>query len=96
MTPTEAFPGHIMGITDAITGVLHDAHSQTLIHIILAMTLHIEDHLHIGALQLTPGIAADHTPNQPTNQPRKPHINLLLIPEDNKVKHIPKGIQELQ
>ena len=60
------------------------------------MTLHIKDHLHIGAHKLTPEITANHAPNQPTNQLRKPHINLHHIPEDHKVKHMPKGIQELQ
>ena len=96
MTPTGAIPGHTTGMTDAITGVVHNAHTQTLIHIVLTMTFHIADHLHTEALQFTPGITADHTLNQPTNLPRKPHINLHHIPEDYEVKHIPKGIQELQ
>ena len=96
MTPTESIPGCTTGTTDDITGVLHNAHTQTLIHIILIVTLHITDHLPTEPLQLTPGITADHTPNQPTNQPRKPGINLCHIPEEHKVKHIPKGIQELQ
>ena len=96
MTPTEAIPGHTTGITDAITGVLHDGPTQTLMHIILTMTLHTADHLHIGALQLTTETTPDYTLNQPTNQLRKPHINLHHIPEDHKVKHIPKGMQELQ
>ena len=96
MTPTEAISGHTTGITDAITGVCHDAHTQTLIHIVLTTTLHIADHLPTEALQLTPEITADHTLDQPTNSPRKPHTNLHHIPEDHKVKHIPKGIQELQ
>ena len=96
MTPTEAVPGHTTGITDDITGVLHVAHTQVLIHIILTMTLHIADHLPTEALQLTPEITADHILNQPTNAPRKPCTNLHYIPEDHKVKHTPKGIQELQ
>ena len=96
MTPTEAIPGHTTGITDVITGVVHDAHTQTLIHIFSAMTLHIADHLHIEDLQLTLEITADHALNQPTNPPRKPCTNHHHIPEDHKVKHIPKGIQELQ
>ena len=49
MTLTEAIPGHITGTTGDITGVLHNGHTQTLIHIILTMTLHTKDHLHIGA-----------------------------------------------
>ena len=84
------------GITDTIAGVVHGTHTQTLIHIILAMTLHIVDHLPTEALQLTPGITADHTLAQPTNPPGKSLINLYHIPEDHKGKHIPKGIQELQ
>ena len=96
MTPTESIPGHTTGITDAITGVLHNAHTQTLIHILLTTTLHIEYHLHVGVLQLTQETAADHALDQPTNQLRKPCINLHHISEDHKVKHIPKGIQELQ
>ena len=96
MLPTEAIPGHTTGITDDITGVVHDTHTQILTHIILTMTLHIADHLHIKVLQLTPEFTADHTPDQPTNPPRKPHTNPCHIPEDYKVKHIPKGIQELQ
>ena len=54
MTPTEAIPGNTTGITDDITGVVHNTHTQPLTHITLAMTLCIADHLHIGALQLTP------------------------------------------
>ena len=76
MTPTEAVPGHTTGTTDDITGVVHDAHTQVLIHIIFATTLHTADHLHIGALQLTPETAADHTLDQPTNQLRKASTNL--------------------
>ena len=49
-TPTEAIPGHTTGITDDITGVVHDAHSQVLIHIILTTTLHITGHLPTEAL----------------------------------------------
>ena len=95
MIPTEAVPGHTTGTTDDIIEVVHDAHIQVLIHIILAATLHIADHLHIGALQLTPETAADHTLNQPTNLLRKPCIN-LHNPEDHKVKHTPNGIKDLQ
>ena len=96
MIPTEAIPGHTTGTTDNITGVVHNAHTQVLIHIVLTMTLHTADHLHIGALQLTPENTADYALNQPINQLRKAHTNLLHNPEDHKVKHIPKGIQELQ
>ena len=96
ITPTEAIPGHTTGIIDDITGVVHDAHTQALTHIVLTMTLHIADHQHIEALQLTPEIAADHTLNQPTNLPRKLHVTLHHIPADHKAKHIPKGTQELQ
>ena len=96
MTPTEAVPGHNTGITNDITGVVHDAHTQPLTHIILTMALHIADYLHIETLQLTPKITADHTLDQPTNPPRKPHTNLHHIPADHKAKHIPKGTQELQ
>ena len=69
MTPTETVPGHTTGITDAITGVVHNAHTPTLIHIILAATLHITDDLPTEALQLTPEIIADHALDQPTNPP---------------------------
>ena len=95
MTLTEVIPGHITGTTEDITGVVHDAHTHILIHIVLTVTLHTTDHLHTGTHQLTPETAADHTLNQPINQLRKPCINLHHIPEDHKVKHIPKGIQEL-
>ena len=57
---------------------------------ILTMTLHTTDHLHTGAHQLTPETTVDHALDQPTNQLGKPHINLHHIPEDHKVKHIPK------
>ena len=67
MIPTQAVPGDTTGTTDNITGVVHKAHTQVLMHSILAMTLPATDHLHIGALQLTPENAADHTLNQPTN-----------------------------
>ena len=78
MTPTEAIPGHTPGITADITGVVQDAQTQTLIHIILAAILHIADHLHIEALQFTPEIAADHAPNQPTNPPRHHSLTIVL------------------
>ena len=96
MIPTESVLDHTTGTTDGIIGVVHDAHIQIHIHIILTMTLHTVDHLHIGALQLTPETAADHALNPPTNQLRKAHTNLLHNPEDHRVKHTPKEIQELQ
>ena len=95
-TPTEAIPGHTTGITDDITGVVHDAHTQPLTHIILTAMLHITDHLHIEALQVTPEITAEHALNQPTNPPRKPLTTLCHIPADHKSKHTPKGTQDSQ
>ena len=65
ITPTEAILGHTIGTPDDITGVIHDAHTQTLIYTILTMTFYIEGHLHIGANQLTHEIRADHALNQP-------------------------------
>ena len=96
MIPTEAIPGHTTWITDNITGVIQNTYTQTLTHTILTVTHHITDHLHIEDLQLTPEMAADHALDQPTNPPRMPHTILHHIPADHKVKHIPKGIQELQ
>ena len=71
MIPKQAIPGHTTGTTDDVIGVVHDAHIQVLIHIILTMTLHTTDHLHIGALQLTPETTADHTLNQPYKPAKK-------------------------
>ena len=85
ITYTEAILGHTIGTADDITGVIHDTHTQTLIYTVLTMTLHIEGHLHTGALQLTHEIAADHTVDQPAGQLRKPHIRIHHIPEDPKV-----------
>ena len=96
ITPTEAIPGHTLGIIDDITGVVHDAHIQPLTHIVFTVTLHITDPLCIEALQLTPEITANLTLDQPTNPPRKLFANLHHIPGDHQAKHIPKGIQELQ
>ena len=96
MIPTEASPGHTTGTTDNITGVVPNAHTQVPIYIVPTMRLHTIDHLHTGALQLIPETAADHALDQPTNQLRKAHTNLLHNPEYHKVKHILKGIQELQ
>ena len=93
MTPTEAIPGHITGITEDIMGVVHNAHTQVLKHIVLTSTPHTTDHLHTGAHQLTQETAADHTVNQPTNQLRKPHTILHHIPEGPKVKHILKDFK---
>ena len=87
-TPTEAVLGLTIGTTNDHTGVIHDAHTQVLIHIVQFMTLHTADHLHTGAHQLSQEIAADHTLNHTTGQLRKPCTNLHQSPEDYKVKHI--------
>ena len=76
MTPTQAVPGHTTGTAHAITEALHDVHTQMPIHIALTVTLHIEDHLPIGALQVTLETAANHDLKQHTNQLRKPSTNL--------------------
>ena len=89
-------PVHITGMTDDITGVVHDAHTQVLVHIILTLTLHTADHLHIGALQLTQETAADHTLNQPINHLRRAHTKFYHNLDDHKLKHILKGIHALQ
>ena len=94
MTPTEAILGPIIGTTNNHTGVIHDTHTQVLIHIILTVTLHTADHLHTGAHQLTQEITADYTLSQPKGQLRKPHTNRHQSPEDHKVRHKQKGIQE--
>ena len=94
ITPTEAALGHTTGTTGDITGVVHANHTQTLIHTILTATPHIKDHLHIGAHQLTHKIAADHTLDQHTAQLGKPCIRVHHIPEDPKVTHTLKEIQE--
>ena len=96
MIPTEAIPGHTTGTTDNIIGVVCNTHIQVLIHIVLTLTLHTIDRLHIGALQLTSETAVDHALDQPTNLLRKPCTNLHQNPGDHKVKHTPKRIQELQ
>ena len=72
MTLTEAIPGQMTGTTEGITGGVHDAHTQGLIHIILIMTLHIKGHLYTGAHQLTQETTADHALIQPTNQLQQP------------------------
>ena len=96
MTLTEAIQGQIIGTTNDITGVIHNAYTQVLIHIILITKLNITDHPHTGAHQLTQETAAVHTLDQPTNQLRKPCTNLHHNPGGHKVKHILKGNQELQ
>ena len=87
MTLTEAIPSQITGTTENITGVIHDTHTQVLMHIILTMTVHTTNHLHTGAHQLTQEITADHALSQPTGQLRKPHTNLHQGPEEHKVRH---------
>ena len=94
ITPTEAILSHTTGTADDITGVFHNAHTQTIISTILTMTLHTEGHLHTAAHQLTHEIAADHALDQPTGQLRKPSIRIHHIPEDHKVIHTLKDIQE--
>ena len=96
ITPTEAVLGHTIGTADDITGVIHNAHTQTLIYNVLTMTLHIEGHLHTGAHQLIHKFTADHALHQPTGQLRKSHIRIHHIPEDPKVIHTLKEIQESQ
>ena len=92
MIPTEAIPGHTTGTTDTIIGVLNDAITQvTIIH---AVTHHIALHLPTGALQLILENAADHDPNQHTNQVIKPCINLHLAPVDHKEYHMIEEFQE--
>ena len=90
----EAILGPTIGTTNDITRIIHDTHTQVLIHIILAMTLHTTDYPHTGTHQLTQEIAKDYTLGQPTGQPRKPRTNLHQSPEDHKVRHLQKGIQE--
>ena len=53
MTPTEAILGPTIGTTNNHTEVIHDTHTQVLMHIILTMTLHTAYHLHTGAHLLT-------------------------------------------
>ena len=65
MTPTETVPGHATQTVDATAEVLCSAHTPMPIHITLAKTPCIRDHLHTEALQLTQG---DHDPNQHINQ----------------------------
>ena len=57
MIPTEAIPGHIIETIDITIGI-------TPVLIILTVTLHITDHLHTGAHQLTLRTTADHDPIQ--------------------------------
>ena len=66
------------------------------IHIALTVTLHIEDYLPIGPLQITLETAANHNLKQHTNQLRKPCINLHPIPADHKKNCITEEIQESQ
>ena len=55
------------------------------------MTLHITDHLHIEALQLTPEIAAYHILNQPTKPPQKLQTDLCHIQETQGKTHSKKN-----
>ena len=45
---TVAILGHTTWTTEDITGVVHDAHTQVLTHIILTTTLHTKEYLHTG------------------------------------------------
>ena len=92
--PAEVSLGCTIGTTDDITEAIHDTHTQILISTVLTTTLHIEDHLHIGAHLRTHEIAADPTLDQPTGQQRKPCIRIYQIPEDPRVKHTLEEIQE--
>ena len=96
MSPAEAIPGHTTGTADAITGVLPGAHAQMPIHIALAMTPYIEDHLCTEALQLTLETTADHDLNQHTNQLRRPHTRIYHDPGDPKIKHILREMQRVK
>ena len=86
----EAIPGYIIETIDVTTGVLYDA--LTPVFIIPVVTLHITDHLHTGAHQLSLRTTADH--NQHSNQVRKPCINLHPIPAELKANCMIKEIQE--
>ena len=66
MTPIEAIPSNTTGTVDAITEVVPSTHTPMPIHIALAKTSHIRDHLHTEVLQLT---QADHNLDQHINQP---------------------------
>ena len=77
MAPTEAVPGHIIETVDATIGVLHNAVSPVLI--ITTVTHLIEDHPHIGVLQLIPKITADPNHTLHINQVRKLCISLHPI-----------------
>ena len=80
LTPTEAISGHTTETADVITGVLLGNHAQMPIHIALAMTPHIRDHLCTEALQLTLETTADHNLDQHINQPRKPYTKIYHNP----------------
>ena len=75
MTPTEAIPGHIIETVDTTIGVLCDAITPML----FAVTYHIEDHPHIGVLQLIQKIIADPNHALHINQLRKLCISLHLV-----------------
>ena len=76
MTHTETVPGHATGIVDTITEVLLSTHTPMPVHITLAKTPHIRDHLHTEALQLT---QADHD-HQHINQPGRLHTKIYHDP----------------
>ena len=92
MIHTKDIPGHIIETIDIITEVLHDVLIPVII--ISAMTPHITDCLHTGALPHTLGIRADHISIQHTNQVRTLCINLQHIPTDLKTSQMIEEIQE--
>ena len=96
MTPTDSILGHSIGTADYITGVIYDTHTPMLISTVLTAILHIEGHLPTEAHQLTHEIAADHALNQPTGHLGRHQIRTHHIPEDLKVIHELKEIQESQ
>ena len=77
MTPTEVVSGHIIETVNATIGVLHDA--ITPVHIVFGMTDHIEDHPHIGVLQLIQKISTDPNHTLHINRVRKLCISLHSI-----------------
>ena len=94
MTHTEATLDPTMGSTEDTTGVAHNAHTPTLTTTNPAMTHHITDHLHIGALLLTQEIAAGHTLIQPTHPLEEFHTDLLHTAANHEAKCIPLGTAE--
>ena len=84
MIPTETVPVHTRGTVDAITEVLPGTHTPNSIHITLAKTPHIGDHLHTQALQLS---QAGHDLDQHINQPGRLCTKILHDPGNPTVIH---------